>query len=151
MNTHIAYTRFSSDNESLSSLPEPSETSYSSIDANATEPAPETRGDAVSHSNTSASQPTLPAPFSTGGHDMLMHENILRDIISDEQYHTLRKMGLLNEKVLRDVHIRKTFRELRAQHLSAHQAIERLQALYPYLQFDTLRKIVYQIHDTKHL
>lgn len=85
--------------------------------------------------------------FSTGGHDVLVQENILRDIITDEQYQALRKLGLLNEKVLRDVHIRKTFRELRAQHLSAHQAIERLQALYPYLQFDTLRKIVYQINE----
>lgn len=86
-------------------------------------------------------------PFNTGGHDVLVQENILRDIITDEQYQALRKLGLLNEKVLRDVHIRKTFRELRAQHLSAHQAIERLQALYPYLQFDTLRKIVYQINE----
>ncbi|MCU0425342.1 MAG: hypothetical protein MUF71_06920 [Candidatus Kapabacteria bacterium] len=95
----------------------------------------------------SGGMPSHSLPFSAGGHDVLVQENILRDIISDEQYQSLRKLGLLNEKVLRDVHIRKTFRELRAQHLSAHQAIERLQTLYPYLQFDTLRKIVYQIND----
>jgi hypothetical protein len=84
-----------------------------------------------------------------GGHEALGRENILRDIINDDQYQSLRKLGLINEKVLRDVHIRKTFKDLRSQHLSAHQAIERLQNLYPYLQYDTLRKIVYQINDSR--
>jgi hypothetical protein len=90
---------------------------------------------------------SLPLPINLGGHEMLNDQNILQDIITDEQYQSLRRLGMLNEKVLRDFHIRKTFKELRAQHLSAHQAIDRLQSLYPYLQFDTLRKIVYQIND----
>ncbi|MFY7998635.1 MAG: hypothetical protein ACOVSW_08545 [Candidatus Kapaibacteriota bacterium] len=90
-----------------------------------------------------------PSPVSMGGHEALGRENILRDIINDDQYQSLRKLGLINEKVLRDVHIRKTFKDLRSQHLSAHQAIERLQNLYPYLQYDTLRKIVYQINDSR--
>jgi hypothetical protein len=79
------------------------------------------------------------------GHEALGYDNVLREIITDEQYRALRQMGVLNEKALRDAHIRKTFKELRAQSFSAQQSIERLQTLYPYLQFDTLRKIVYQI------
>jgi hypothetical protein len=90
---------------------------------------------------------SLPLPLRLGGHEMLNNHNILQDIITDEQYQSLRRLGMLNEKVLRDFHIRTTFKELRTQHLSAHQAIEHLQRLYPYLQFDTLRKIVYQIND----
>ena len=89
------------------------------------------------------------SPVVMGGHEALGRENILRDIINDDQYQSLRKLGLINEKVLRDVHIRKTFKDLRSQHVSAHQAIERLQNLYPYLQYDTLRKIVYQINDSR--
>lgn len=72
-------------------------------------------------------------------------ENILRDIISDEAYYTLREHGLLDEKGLRDYHIRKRFRELRDT-MQATEAIEILQKQYPYLQYDTLRKIVYQMN-----
>ena len=82
------------------------------------------------------------------GYDVLNNAgNILRDIMTDEQFTQLRRLGLLNEKALRDFHIRKTFKELRNQHLGAHHAIEKLQMMYSYLQFDTLRKIVYQIND----
>jgi hypothetical protein len=100
-----------------------------------------------SHNHCATEVDSLPLPVSLGGHEMLNDHNILQDIITDEQYQSLRRLGMLNEKVLRDFHIRKTFKELRTQHLSAHQAIEHLQSLYPYLQFDTLRKIVYQIND----
>jgi hypothetical protein len=83
-----------------------------------------------------------------GGYNVLQNAgNILRDVMTDDQFMHLRRMGLLNEKALRDFHIRKTFKELRNQHITAHHAIEKLQVMYPYLQFDTLRKIVYQIND----
>lgn len=86
--------------------------------------------------------------FSASGYDVLNNAgNILAEILTDEQFSTLRRLGLLNEKALRDFHIRKVFKELRNQHLSAHHAIERLQSMYSYLQFDTLRKIVYQINE----
>lgn len=100
-----------------------------------------------SHHHCATDIDSLPLPLSLGGHEMLNDHNILQDIITDEQYQSLRRLGMLNEKVLHDFHIRKTFKEFRAQHLSAHQAIDCLQSLYPYLQFDTLRKIVYQIND----
>jgi hypothetical protein len=92
-----------------------------------------------------AQAPATPPPYADG-HEALGYDNVLREIITDEQYRLLRQMGVLNEKALRDAYIRKTFKELRAQSLSAHQSIERLQTLYPYLQFDTIRKIVYQIN-----
>jgi hypothetical protein len=86
--------------------------------------------------------------FMSGGYNVLNNVgNILRDVMTDEQFAHLRRLGLLNEKALRDFHIRNTFKELRTQHISAHHAIEKLQTMYPYLQFDTLRKIVYQIND----
>ena len=81
-------------------------------------------------------------------YDAFARENVLREFLSDEQYSTLRRFGLLNEKGLRDYHIRKTFKELRTgKRLTAHHSIECLQGMYPYLQFDTLRKIVYQTSD----
>jgi hypothetical protein len=84
----------------------------------------------------------------SSGYDVLNNAgNILAEFLTDEQFSTLRRLNLLNEKSLRDYHIRKTFREMRRRHVSAHHAIERLQQMYSYLQFDTLRKIVYQIND----
>ena len=77
------------------------------------------------------------AVFSTGYNVLNNAGNILAEFLSDEQFSTLRRLNLLNEKSLRDFHIRKTFRELRSQHVSAHHAIERLQNMYSYLQFDT--------------
>lgn len=72
--------------------------------------------------------------------------NPLSDLISDEIYQILDSKGLINEKSVRDYQIRKKFKELRAQKVSASNAIDNLREDYPYLQFDTIRKIVYQIH-----
>lgn len=73
-------------------------------------------------------------------------ENPLRDLISDEIYELLSSKGLIDEKSVRDYQIRNKFRELRSTKLSASDAIDALREEYPYLQFDTIRKIVYQIH-----
>jgi hypothetical protein len=70
--------------------------------------------------------------------------NPLADLISDDIYDLLDKNGLINHKSVRDYHIRKTFRELRTTKISAGEAIDRIRQKYPYLQFDTIRKIVYQ-------
>lgn len=74
--------------------------------------------------------------------DMLT--NPLSDLISDEVYATLNEHGLIDEKAVRDYIIRKRFKDLRAGKLSAGDAIDALRGEYPYLQFDTIRKIVYQ-------
>ena len=71
--------------------------------------------------------------------------NPLSELISDETFDLLNSKGLLNEKSLRDYQIRKKFRELRSDNVNASDAIDLLRNEYPYLQFDTVRKIVYHI------
>jgi hypothetical protein len=71
--------------------------------------------------------------------------NPLSDLISDDIYSLLNSKGLINEKSVRDYSIRKRFQELKAQDISASDAIERIRSDHPYLQFDTIRKIVYQL------
>jgi hypothetical protein len=72
-------------------------------------------------------------------------ENPLSDLISDEIYELLSSQGLIDEKSVRDYQIRKKFKQLRASKVSAGDAIDAIREEYPYLQFDTIRKIVYQI------
>jgi len=72
-------------------------------------------------------------------------DNPLSDLISDEIYEILNSQGLIDEKSVRDYQIRKKFKQLRAGKVSAGDAIDAIREEYPYLQFDTIRKIVYQI------
>ena len=72
--------------------------------------------------------------------------NPLAELISDDIYHLLSSRGLIDEKSVRDYIIRNKFKTLRSQKLSASDSIENLREEYPYLQFDTIRKIVYQPH-----
>jgi hypothetical protein len=69
--------------------------------------------------------------------------NPLSELISDEVYELLNSRGLINKKSVRDYMIRKRFDSLRKNELSAGDAIERIQQDYPYLQFDSIRKIIY--------
>jgi len=75
-----------------------------------------------------------------------MLENPLSGLIGDEVYEILDTHNLLNEKGVRDFQIRKRFRELRSDDVPAYDAIESLREEYPYLQFDTIRKIVYKLN-----
>ena len=70
--------------------------------------------------------------------------NPIAELISDDLYSLLTSRGLIDEKSVRDYIIRKKFKDLRAKKVSASNAIEALREEYPYLQFDTIRKIVYQ-------
>ena len=70
--------------------------------------------------------------------------NPLSTFINDKTYNTLMNHGLINEKSLRDYLIKQKFKELRTSNISASSAIEILREQHPYLQFDTIRKIVYQ-------
>jgi len=72
-------------------------------------------------------------------------DNPLSDLISDDIYELLSSQGLIDEKSVRDYQIRKKFKQLRASKISAGDAIDSIREEYPYLQFDTIRKIVYQI------
>jgi hypothetical protein len=71
--------------------------------------------------------------------------NPLSDLINDNIYSMLYSKGLINEKSVRDYQIKRKFRELRENKISATNAIDQLRDQHPYLQFDTIRKIVYQI------
>ena len=72
-------------------------------------------------------------------------DNPLSELISDEIFELLEVHGLIDEKAVRDYQIRKKFKSLRASKISAGDAIDAIREEYPYLQFDTIRKIVYQI------
>jgi len=72
-------------------------------------------------------------------------DNPLSDLINDTTYSILYNKGLINEKSVRDYQIKRKFREMRNEKVSATNAIDQLRELHPYLQFDTIRKIVYQI------
>jgi hypothetical protein len=72
-------------------------------------------------------------------------DNPLSDLISNEIYDLLDSQGLIDEKAVRDYQIRKRFKLLRSTKVSAGDAIDTIREDYPYLQFDTIRKIVYQI------
>ncbi len=71
------------------------------------------------------------------------YKNPLADLISNEVYEALISRGLINETSVRDREIRKKFKLMRANKMSAGDAIDALREEYPYLQFDTIRKIVY--------
>ena len=75
--------------------------------------------------------------------------NPLADLISDDVYELLEHHNLLSEKGIRDYQIRMKFRTLREQDVAACDAIEQLREEYPYLQFDTVRKIVYKLNGRK--
>jgi hypothetical protein len=73
-------------------------------------------------------------------------ENPLAELISDDVYEVLETHQLLNEKSVRDFQIRRKYRALREDDVPAYDAIEKLRDEYPYLQFDTLRKIIYRLN-----
>ena len=70
-------------------------------------------------------------------------QNPLGDLVPAEVYSLLEQHNLLNEKGVRDYQIRQHFRSMRDQNVPAYEAIEELREQHPYLQFDTIRKIVY--------
>ena len=83
--------------------------------------------------------------FEMKGKELNHESNPLSDLISDDIYDLLESRGLIDSKSLRDYVIRRKYKQLRSDKLSANDAIDNLREEYPYLQFDTIRKIVYQI------
>ena len=74
-------------------------------------------------------------------------QNPLGDLLNDDLYEMMLTNDLINEKGLRDFLIRRAYQKMRDEfNLSRGEAIEYLQASYPYLQVDSIRKIVYRIH-----
>lgn len=79
-------------------------------------------------------------------HDM---GNPLDGLVSEEIYQRLVDNNVLSEKGVRDFQIRRQFRALRRGETPASDAIEMLREQYPYLQFDTIRKIVYGLQGAR--
>ncbi|MDX1532230.1 MAG: hypothetical protein R3362_11940 [Rhodothermales bacterium] len=73
-------------------------------------------------------------------------DNPLSGLVSQDVYERLAEHGLLNEKGVRDFQMRRAFRQMRRRDTPAHEAIEALRQQHPYLQFDTIRKIVYKLN-----
>jgi hypothetical protein len=72
-------------------------------------------------------------------------DNPLSELISDDIYELLSSHGLIDDKSVRDFQIRTKYKQLRASKVSAGDSIAAIREHYPYLQFDTIRKIVYHI------
>lgn len=73
--------------------------------------------------------------------------NPLSELIPDDVFELLDNHNLFNEKSVRDFQIRRKFRCMREEDVPAYDAIETLRDEYPYLQFDTIRKIVYKLNN----
>ncbi len=71
--------------------------------------------------------------------------NPIRQILPDDLFRVLLDLNLINRKVLRDFEIKREYKLLRRRGLKSQEAIDALLATYPYLQFDTVRKIIYSI------
>ncbi len=77
-----------------------------------------------------------------------MMQNPLKNHLSDDAFQFLVENNLLREKGIRDFHIRKLFYDLKTKH-PTYMVIEKIQDEYPYLQYETIRKIIYQKPETK--
>ena len=71
--------------------------------------------------------------------------NPIRQILPDDLFRMLLDLNLINRKVLRDFEIKREYKMMRRRGLKSQEAIDALLAAYPYLQFDTVRKIIYSI------
>jgi hypothetical protein len=72
-------------------------------------------------------------------------KNPICQIVGDDLYKTLLELNLLNKKVIRDFQIKRRYLALRESGLRSADAIDRILEEYAYLQFDTVRKIIYSI------
>jgi hypothetical protein len=71
--------------------------------------------------------------------------NPIRQILPDDLFSMLLELNLINRKVLRDFEIKRHYKSLRRSGIKSVDAIETLLSTYPYLQYDTVRKIIYSI------
>lgn len=71
--------------------------------------------------------------------------NPILNIVPDDMYVKLMKLNLLNKKAIRDIEIRQKYVRLRNEGITAVEAVDKILSEYPYLQFDTMRKIIYSV------
>ena len=75
---------------------------------------------------------------------IVKNHNPLSDLISDEIYALLANRQLLSKCAVRNFGIQAEFRALRNQYTTAADALSIIRERHPYLQHDTIRKIVYK-------
>jgi len=73
-----------------------------------------------------------------------LSENPIAELVSDDTYDVLKQHDLLREKGVRNYRMRQRFEQMSACDVPARDAIRPIREDHPYLQFDTVRKIVYQ-------
>ena len=84
--------------------------------------------------------------YHASGASVSRKRNPIAEFLPDALYDLLRNYDLINEKALRDFLIRRDYRKVRKElHLCRADAIDYVQQLYPYLQGDTIRKIIYRV------
>lgn len=69
--------------------------------------------------------------------------NIISDIVDDATFKKLFDSRLLDAISLRNYAIRKQYRRLREKNMPSPSCLELIQQEYPYLNFDSLKRIVY--------
>jgi hypothetical protein len=74
---------------------------------------------------------------------MNQNKNLLSEMTFGDTHELVSSHDLIDEKSIRDFQVRNKFKQLRAICISTGLAIEIIREYYPYLQFDTIRKIVY--------
>jgi len=116
---------------------------YPTLSSRSKETPPPSPSENARHSNANLTSEIMQA--------MTEHfsENPLDGLISEDIFNVLDDHNLLSEKGVRDYQIRKAFRVMRSQNVPAYDAIEMLRDEYPYLQFDTIRKIVYKLNGNR--
>ena len=67
-----------------------------------------------------------------------------RFFLTGEGFDRLIEADYINKKKLRDFDIQQKYRELK-KNMRQDAAIDEIRKVYPYLQFDTIRKIVYAV------
>lgn len=73
-------------------------------------------------------------------------QNPVPELLDDVTYSSLVRHNLIDENALRNYLLRRRFSSMRSRGVAATDAIEELHRDHPYLQFDTIRKIVYRRH-----
>jgi len=71
-----------------------------------------------------------------------MRGNPIHEFIPDDLYVTLKSMGFLDERTIRDYYLKKKFDDLRSQY-TPREIFRILQKEFPYICEDTIRKIIY--------
>lgn len=72
----------------------------------------------------------------------LTDDNPLADLLTDKKFEELQKRGLLSKIGVRNHYMKNLFAQERAKGRDVNEAIEEVRCRFPYLLFDSIKKIV---------